>query len=164
MAGLKTTVDRLFTNRWRGDLLRAFMQPGIATGIGVQLAAGGALTFGNWTDLALAAAITQDTLVVGIEVDTPSAGEVFTVDLGSCMANGVIYANAAAVIAAGGAAIAAAHRQETRVEIATDAGGYVPVYLPNPIFIPAGVGVIGRMYNVGGAQTIRVGVICLQNF
>lgn len=164
MAGLKPTVDRLFTNRWRGDALRAFMAPAAGTGVGTQLATGGALAYGAWADILLLAGITQDTLIVGVVFDTPSGAEVFTVDIGTTMSLGVIYANAAAVAGAGGAVIAGAHRQEVRVEIASDAGGYVPVYLPNPIFVPAGVGIIGRSYSVSGGDAIGASVICLQNF
>ncbi len=159
MAGLKTTVDRLFVDQFRPDLCRTIMLPGIATGIGVVTTGGAALTYGNWVDLALAAAVLVDTLIVGFVLDTPSGAEIFTIDIGSCVG----YANAAAVIAGGAAVIAAAHRAETRVEIATDAGGYVPVYLYNPVFIPAGAGILARQYTVSGGDTIGVSAICLQN-
>lgn len=159
MAGLKTTVDRLFTDFFRPDACRQIVLPGIGTGIGVVTTGGAALTYGDWVDVALAAAVLVDTVIVGFTVDTPSGVEIFTIDIGSCIG----YANAAAVVAAGAGAIAAAHRAETRVEIASDAGGYVPVYLPVPIFIPAGVGIIARQYTVSGADTIGVSAICLQN-
>lgn len=157
--GLKTTIDRIFTNKYRGDALRQIVLPGIATGIGATVTTGGALTYGVWVDVALLAAITLDTLVVGIAFDTPSGAEIFTIDIGSCQG----FANAAALNGGGAPAIAAAQRAVTRIEIASDAGGYVPVYLQNPVFIPAGVGIVARGYSVSGADTLNISVICLQN-
>lgn len=159
MAGLKTTVDRMFVDQFRPDNLRQFVLPGAATGIGVATAAGGAKTYGAWVDLALLAAITQDTLIVGVVLDTPSALEVYTIDIGSCIG----YANAAALNAVP-AAIIAAHRAEVRAGVITAAGLVGTLYLSTPVFIPAGVGILARMYNVVGAATINVSAICLQNF
>ena len=165
MAGLKSTLDRIFVDLFRGDTLRQTALPGIATGVGVATVGGGVLAYGAWVDLALAAAITQDTLIVGVYYDGFGVGaDTFTIDIGSCMSNGVIYANAAAVIAAGAPAIAGAHRQEVRAVSLTPAQwyGYIPLYCP--VFMPAGVGILARNYSVAGGNTINVTALCLQNF
>ena len=160
----QTQQNAVYYNLFRPDTCRQITLPatgaGAGTGVGVVATSGAALTWGVWVDLALLAAVTLDTLIVGIAVDTPSGAEVFTVDIGSCVG----YANAAAVIAAGAAAVAAAHRAETSFEIASDAGGYVPIYLPVPVFIPAGVGILARLSTVSGADTLGIKAICLQGF
>ena len=161
----QTTQNAVYYNGFRPDTCRQICLPvtgaGAGAGVGATLTSGAALTYGNWADIVLLAGITLDTLVIGIAVDTPSGAEVFTIDIGSCVG----YANAAAVIGAGAGAIAAAHRAECRLEIASDAGGYLPVYyFGAPIFIPTGVGILGRLSTVSGADTLNVSVICLQNF
>lgn len=137
---------------------RMVVFPDIATGVGAAVAAGGALTWGVWVDVALLAAITQATAILGVAIDTPSAAEVFTIDIGSCAG----FANAAALNGGGAPAIAAAHRVLTRYTCVSVAGNIVPIYFPVPVLIPAGVGIVARMYNVVGAATCNVSVICSQ--
>lgn len=160
----ETQQNAIYANFFRSDTCRQITLPatgaGAGTGVGAVATSGAALTWGVWIDVALLAAVVLDTLIVGIAVDTPSGAEVFTIDIGSCAG----YANAAAVNGAGAAAIAAAHRAETSVEIATDAGGYVPIYLPVPVWIPAGVGILARISTVSGADTLGIKAICLQNY
>ena len=141
--------------------LRTVVLPAIATGVGTQLTAGAALTFGILFDIALPAAVLVDTLVIGYQLDTPSAGAIFTFSIGNARG----FANAAAVTAAGAAAILASARQISRYEIATDAGGYPPVFLHTPIYYDAlNDGIIASCYTVGGGETIDFSVICLQGF
>lgn len=130
-------------------------------------------TYGVWVDVALLATVLLPTLIVGVVVSAPSALDVYTVDIGSTLVLGVAYANAAAVIAAGAAVIAAAHRAEVRAEYAvitvTAVGtyGWVGGYLSlaQPVLIPAGVGVIGRCYGItAAAVTIDVSVVCVQGW
>ena len=144
-----------------GGPLRTVVLPDLTTGIGVQMTAGGALAYGILFDIALPAAVLVDTLVIGFIIDTPSAGAIYTIQFGNARG----YANAAAVTGAGGAAILAAMRQETRYEVATDAGGYPPVFLTAPIYFDAlNDGIICRCYTVGGGETLRVSAICEQGF
>jgi hypothetical protein len=173
--GLGNNVESLLNNAWRNDTGRQIVLPVAQS---PQLTANAAgLTYGNWADIALLATIVVDTLVVGVVVHTPSAIDEYTVDIGSTLVGGVIYANAAAVNGAGGAVIAAAHRQEVRVlgGVYTFGGaaagstavdvvqGYVP--LRTPVYIPGGVGIIGRCYGfTAAAVTCRVSVVCLQGF
>lgn len=162
--GLPTQIKRLYTAKLNPEPIRQIVLPGIATGIGVTTTGGAALTFGAWVDVALAAAILQDTLIVGVAFDAPSATETYTVDIGSCLG----FANAAAVIAAGAAAIAAAHREEVRYDYdIVGAAGYMAqpvISLTFPIWIPAGVGILARQYTVGGGDTVNVSVFCVQGF
>jgi len=117
-------------------------------------------TYGAWVDIALLATITLESLVVAVVPTALSAADEYTIDIGTTYVNGVFYANAAAVIAAGAAVIAAAHRAEVRVE----ATG-LPVPLQNPVYIPVGAGVIGRCYGITAvAVTIRASIVLLQRF
>lgn len=161
--GLKQTIDALFNNSWRPDTTRQIVLP--AGAVGTQTAVGGAaFVYGVWNDQSLAAAVLLDSLIVAVSFDLPSVLEQYTVDIGSCLVGGVNYANAAAVIAAGAAVIAAASRQEIRQDFITLVGSYGIVQLHSPIFIPAGVGIIARNYSVGGGDTVGVTVHLLQNF
>lgn len=156
-----------FYNKWRANQLRQLVLP---AGASITLTANAAgSTYGVWADVALAATILVDTLIVGYHLANPSATDEFTVDIGSCESGGVIYANAAAVIAGGAAVIAGAHREEVSVDYGiVGAAGYyttplIPLYAP--IFIPAGCGIIGRCYGVtAAAVTIDVRFACLQAF
>lgn len=173
--GLKSILDALWLNSWRPANIRQIVLPVAQS---PQLAANAAgLTYGAWVDIALLATVTTDTLVCGIVVHTPSAIDEYTIDIGSTLVLGVAYANAAAVIAGGAPVIAAAHRQEVRVyggvftfagaaagaTVVTAVQGYVP--LGTPVLIPNGTGIISRCYGfTAAAVTIRVSVMCLQNF
>jgi hypothetical protein len=167
-----------YTNQCRGRNHRQIVLPqGAAGGVlcrGVQATVGGALTYGDWVDVALQALITTDTLVVGVVLDTPSANlaaDITTVDIGSTLsvnAAGVVtnYANAAAVNAVP-AAVIAAHRAEIRCEVASDAGVFQPVMLEYPVLIPNGVGILARVYDVadvGAHDSVYVSAILVQSF
>ena len=163
--GLKQTVDALYSNGYNADLARQLTLP---AGPAVTLTANAAgSTYGVWADVALAATILGDTLVVGVVLSAPSATDVFTVQIGSCLVGGVNYANAAAVIAGGAGIIAAAARQEVRIDWAIVVvtavgefaryGGFIPLHIP--IRIPIGVGIIGRTYGItAAAVTINASV------
>lgn len=144
--------------------LRQIVLPDETTAIGTVATMGNNPLFGAWVDVALLAAVTLPTLVVGVVVDTLSATAIYTIQIGSCQG----FANAAAVIAAGAGAIAAAFRASIRFHyLIVGAAGYQfhpIVMLPNPVYIPAGVGILARGYTVAGAETIGVSVLCLQGF
>lgn len=137
-----------------------------AGGVGVALgAAGNSPAYSAWVDVILPAGVTLETLIVGFTVDTHSAACVATVDIGCTLSLGVIYATAAAVIAAGAAAIAGAHRSITRAQlIAIAAGqGYV-IPLLRPVLVPAGVGILARWQTAAGAETGNITVMAVQSF
>lgn len=136
-----------------------------AAGTGVALgAAGNSPAWSAWVDVALPALITVENLVYGFTIDTHSAACIATVDIGCTLSLGVIYATAAAVIAAGAPAVAGAHRAITRAQlIAIAAGqGYV-VMLPVPVQVPAGVGILARWQTAAGAETGNITVMAVQN-
>lgn len=162
--GLKSTLDALYLNHWRPNNARQIMLPDGTTAIGAAVTAGNNPAWGAWIDVALLAAVTVDTLIVGIVIDTPSATAIYTIAIGSCFG----FANAAAVIAAGAPAIAAASRAEVRFHyLIVGAAGYLfhpVIMLPVPVLIPAGVGILARGMTVAGAETVNVSAVCLQNF
>ena len=144
-----------------------------AAGTGAALgAAGNSPAWSAWVDIGLPAVFAQETLVVGMTIDTLSALGIATIDIGTTLSVGVNYATAAAVTAAGVAAIAGAHRMEIRVDYAvvtvTAVGtyGYLAGNIPllYPIYVPAGVGVIARWQTQAGAQTANLTVMCLQGW
>lgn len=158
--GLAQTIKGHYGNKNRPENLRQIVLPGIGTGIGALMAvAGNNPLFGAWADIALLAAVTRDTLIVGVLMDTPGAAVVWTVDIGSCAG----YA-AAVNLNAVPAAVIAAHRVSVRMQMNTDAGTILPVMLEFPIWIPSGVGILGRTYTVAGGQTCRISVLCIQGF
>jgi len=163
---LGQNVKSLYVNSLRPEEVRQIVLP---AGAAVTLTANAAgSTYGAWAAVALAATVLVDTLVTGVVVSAPSVTDVFTVDVGSCAG----YANVAAVNAVP-AAIIAAHRAEVRADygvVVTTAvgthgwvGGFIP--LTFPVWIPAGVEIIGRCYGVTAvAVTIDMSVVCVQNF
>jgi len=156
-------VKQLWLSKLNPVTLRQIVLPAGAAVTATANAAGS--TYGNWVDVAVGGTVLVDTLVVGVVLSDPSATDVFTVDIGSCLG----YANAAAVIAAGAPAIAAAHRAEVRADytVVGAAGYYLGGYIPLtfPIWIPALVGILGRCYGItAAAVTIDVSVVCLQGF
>lgn len=171
---LSQLLNSHYTNKCRGKNHRQIVLPqGAAGGVacrGVQATVGGALTYGDWVDVAAQALITTDTLVVGVVLDTPSANlaaDIATVDIGCTLSLGTNYADAAAVIAAGAGAIAGAHRAEVRFEVASDAGVFHPVMLEYPVLIPSGTGILARVYDVndvGAHDSVYVSVILVQSF
>jgi len=173
---LAAFVKANYSNKYRPEGLRQVVLPAAAAPVVLTANAAGS-TYGVWADVALLATVTTDTLVVGVLLANPSATDQFTVDIGSTRVLGVAYANAAAVIAAGAAVIAAAHRAETIYEyqldvvVVTAVGTYsncfgiVATPLFNPVMIPSGTGIIGRCYGVtAAAVTISIRLVCLQNF
>lgn len=164
-------IKALFHNKNYPRFSRTIVLPDIVTGIGALLTgAAGNCTYGNWADIALPAAIPREKLIVGVVMDTPSAAAIFTIDIGvthiPSPQGGTTYANAAAVIAAGAGAIAAAHRAELRLEVASDAanvGTMIPITFP--VYVNRAWGIIGRVKSLaGGAQTIRASVVLLEFF
>lgn len=182
--GLAKLLEAHYTNQIRGKNLKQIVVPqavGAGNCIGETIEVGGALTYGAWVDITNAAIadIGTDTLVVGVVVDTPtvsSAADIWTIDIGCTLsvdAAGLVfnYADAAAVIAGLGPAIAAAHRAEIRMELASDSGIYQPVMLEYPVLIPSGVGILARGYDVADASAgaephdqLNVSVLLVQNF
>lgn len=142
---------------------RQIVLPGIGTGIGATVTAANNPLLGTWIDVALLAAVTEDTLIVGVLPETPSAGAIWSIDIGCTLSGGVIYADATAVNAVA-AAIITAHRAWIRFEVATDAGPLRPVMLPFPVFIPNATGILARGYTVAGAETLNISVLCIQNW
>lgn len=167
-----------YTNKNRGKNHRQIVLPqGAAAGVacrGALVTVGGALTYGDWVNVALPALIDTDMLVVGVALDTPSANlaaDIPTVSIGCtlCTVAGVTtnYANAAAVIDAGALAIAAAWRAELRFEFVTDAGVFHPVTMEYPVLIEQGCGILARVYDVNDAgvhDTVYVSVFLVHNF
>lgn len=160
---LASEIKALYGNQYQGDSIRQLVLP---AGASVTLTADAAgSTYGVWADLALAATVLTDSLIVGVFVANPSATDEFTIDIGSCAG----YANAAAVNGAGGPAIAAAHRQEVAYDfhevtaVGVLATTLIPLYAP--VWIASGVGIIGRIYGITAvAVTADVRVAVLQNF
>lgn len=161
---LPAYLKALYGNQYRPKNLRQIVYPvtglGGGAGVGVVATAGGAVTWGVWVDVVISATIATDSLVTHVYLDTPSGGEVFAIQIGCS----TIYANAAAVIAAGVGAVLAAARSEVRCEVATDAGWSAVIPLPVPVFIPSGQGIIARISTVGGGTTMGVAAGVLQNF
>lgn len=163
MGAMGSRVNQIYNGLCGSPTIRQVVLPAGAAVTATANAAGS--TYGAWVDVALLATVTLETLVVCVTLSAPSAPDVFTVDIGSCLG----YANAAAVIAAGAAAIAAAHRAEVRWErmqvtaVGTLGGGYC--ILPRAIYIPAGVGILARCYGITvAAVTIDVSVHCVQGY
>ena len=139
-------------------------------------------TYGIWVDVVLLAGITVETLIVGVALETPSAVDLYTVDIGSCEG----FAAAVNLNAGGAPAIAAAHRAEVRswfhrsTSTSPGAGtGAASDVIANvvaaavsptqdikyPIYIPPGVGIVARCYgHTAAAVTIRVSISCVQGF
>jgi len=151
-----------------GPNLRQLIFP-VPAAAGTGLALGGAgnsPAWSAWADIALVAEILQESLVVALALDTPSAACIATIDIGTTLSLGVNYATAAAVTATAVAAIiAGAHRMEVRAELILVAAAPAPViYLPYPIYVPAGVGIIARWQTQAGAQTANLTVMALQGW
>jgi len=159
---LKSQVN-LLTGLKVSPALRQIVLPDETTAVGATATMGNNPLFGAWVDVALLAAVTLPTLVVGVCIDTPSATAIYTIQIGSCAG----YVNAAALNAVP-AAVIAAFRASIRFHyLIVGAAGYTIhpiVMLPFPVFIPAGVGILARGYTVAGAETINVSVLCLQGF
>ena len=157
---------RLHQALFGSDIQRQEIYPAVdAAGTGVALgAAGNSPAWGAWVDVALPALITVENLVRGFTIDTHSAACIATVDIGSTRSLGVLYANAAAVIAAGAPAIAGAHRAIFRAQlIAIAAGqGYV-VMLPSPVLINTGEGILARWQTAAGAETGNITIMAVLN-
>jgi len=169
--GLAQLVKAHYSNKNLPIDSRQIVLPDETTAIGATVTVGGALTYGAWVDLALAAAVTADTLVVGVVIDTPSASmvatEITTIDIGSTWSLGTNYADAATLNAISAAVIAGAHRAEIRLEFSSDAGVFMPVMLPFPVWIPYNSGILARVYDVddtGAHDSCNVSAICVQLF
>lgn len=159
-------IKAQYIARLRPEAARQVVYPvtgaGAGTGLGAVCTAGAALTWGAWQDVALPALITVDQIVEQIFLDTPSATETYAIQIGSTRVLGTVYANAAAVTAAGAAVILAAARAEIRFHyIIVGAAGYWSqsgISLLTPILYFAGDGIIARISTVGGGDTLNVSV------
>lgn len=162
--GFSNVVKSIYTNQFRPEYIRQVVLPAGAAATLTADAAGS--TYGVWADVALLATVEADTLVVGVVLSNPSATDVFTVDIGSCAG----YINAGTLNAVP-AAVIAAHRAEVRIDNTITVitavgefvsyGGYMP--LPFPVWIPSGVGILGKCYGVSAvAVTIDASVVCVQ--
>lgn len=159
--GIPQELGRLYNLQIGSDAIRQVVLPLAASPTLTANAAGS--TYGAWAALALAATVLVDTLIVGVVANGPSAADEYTVDIGSCIG----FANVAALNAGGAPAIAAAHRQELRFSYnQVTAAGVVcewTTWLYSPVYIPALVEIVGRMYGITAvAVTLDVSVICLQ--
>lgn len=161
-----------YNNKIRPKGLKQIILPqadGVTCGGQLVTADAAAVTYGLWADVALKTAVLVDTLVVGILLDTPSATQIYTVDLGSTVVtvNQVTtnYDNAAAVEAVA-AAIEPAHRCEIRLEIASNLGAFMPVMLPFPVLYNALTdGILARISTVNATDdTATISVVCIQAF
>lgn len=168
--GVPIELQAVYSNQYGGrDQIRTILLPetglGAGTGLGATLTSGAALTYGALADIALPAAIVLKSRVVGICVDTPSGVATFAIQIGKTTSLGVAYANAAAVTAAGAAAILGSIRRTIGYHIAVAVGvygGFIP--FATPIAVAAGEGVIGRISTVAGGDTINVKIVVEQNF
>jgi len=159
-------IKALFNAKLNPQAARQVCYPitglGAGTGLGAVCTAGAALTCGAWQDVALPALITLDQIITHVNLDTPSGLETYAIQIGSCNVAGTVYANAAAVTAAGAAVILAAARAEIRFHyVIVGAAGYWSVMgmeLPVPVWFNAGDGIIARISTVGGGDTLNVGV------
>jgi len=162
MAGLKSEVDALLSQAIETGQMRQVALPA-AAGAAVA-AAGAAPLWGNWSDVVLGAAVVARTLVVGFALDTLSALEILTVELGNCVG----FVNAAALNAGGAPAIAAAARCGVRAQyLIVGAAGYVsmPVFtLPVPVLYNVGEGIVARTGDGGTAITCNITVFALTGF
>jgi hypothetical protein len=168
--GFAQEIKALHTNKQYPRFSRQIVLPDINTGMGALLTgAAGTCTYGDWADIALPAAIIREKLIVGVVLDTPSAADIFTVDIGlthiPSPTGGTTYDDAAAIKAAGALVIAAAHRAEIRVEVAVDAGAIQMIPITFPVYVNIGWGIIGRVKSLsGGGDTIRASVVLLEFF
>lgn len=163
MTGLKNLVQRIYQVKVRSDLIRQITLP---VAVSPAMAANGAgSTYGAWVDIALAATVQVDSLIVGVCLNHGSANDEYTVDIGSCVSLGIDRTDAATINALAAAIIAGAHRQEVRVDIT--GANLVPItfMLYSPVFIPALTGILGRCYGItAAAVTINMSVILLQGW
>lgn len=171
--GFAQNIKALHANKQYPRFSRQIVLPGVATGIGGELTAvATACTYGDWADIALLATVQAETLIVGIALDTPVAVGIYTVDIGLpyILLTGVNWLDATAInteLAKPAPTITdvQVHRAEVRIAVQVAAGAIEPIMLTFPIFVPNGVGIIGRVKtNSGDADTINASVLCLQDF
>lgn len=175
--GLAQLIKGIHVNKEYPRFSRQIVLPdggaGAGDGHGKQLkAAVATCTYGDWADIAATTDITTDTLIVGIALDTPSAATVYTVDIGLTYivllnTNFVDAADIKAKVLAGTiTSNELVHRAEVRLEVATRTAGAIdPIMLPFPIYVLNGVGILGRVKTLLGAEnTIQASVLCLQCF
>lgn len=169
--GLAQLIKAFYADKNLPPNVRQIVLPDETNAIGTTLDDGGAgLTYGAWEDIALIAAVTEDTIVTAIVIDSPDANaatDMLTIDIGSTLIAGTLYANAAAVEAAGAGVVALASRCEVRLELASDAGIFLPIALPFPVYIPRSTGIIARFYDVasiGAPDQVNVSIIGVQLF
>lgn len=167
MGAITSMVGRLFASKFSTLAARQVIYPltgaGAGTGLGAVCTSGAALTFGAWQDIALPALITVENWAVAVIIDTPSILEQYEVQIGSTFSLGVVYANAAAVTAAGALAIAGAVRatavRQQYIAIAAILGPSV-FPLAVPVWYGQGHGIIARISTISGADTLNVSAVC----
>jgi len=170
--GFAQKIKAVHINKQYPRFSRQIVLPNIDTGIGAVLTGpAGTCTYGDWADIALLGLIAREKLIVGVVLDTPTAG-IYTVDIGvthvQSPTGGTTYATAAAVKTAVGLGTitnAQVHRAEVRVEVASDAAIFEMIPLTFPVYVGYHWGIIGRVKSLaGGAQTIAASVVLLEYF
>lgn len=158
---------------------RQIVLPAVDPGVGVELVASGAdeCTYGDWANIAAQADVRVDSILVGIALDTPvavgGADIVFTVDIGLTyiLATNTNYDDADEIIAKVDDETitnAQVHRAEVRVEWVDSVGILAPIMLPFPVWVPSGVGILGRLKSDsttdgGAADTVQCSVLLVQH-
>jgi hypothetical protein len=168
MSGLKQLVERQYLSKFDTLLTRQVIYPvtglGAGTGLGAVCTAGAALTWGVWQDVALPALIAVENYAFGVIIDTPSAIDTHSVEIGSTFSLGVVYANAAAVNAAGAAVVlGAARAQAARQQYIAIAAVLGPAFIPLavPVWYGPGHGILARVSSIAGGTTLNVSVACV---
>jgi len=176
--GLAQVIKAHYVDKNHPIFSRQIVLPAVNPGLGVTLTAGDAAecTYGDWEAIAAYTTVLVPTVITGIVLDTPvatgAADIIYTVDIGLTY---IVLTNhnyqtvvlTKAAVTAGDITNAQVHRAEVRVEVVTDAGPIEPIMLPFPIWVPADVGILGRMKSdsTGGAlDTINCSVFCVQHF
>jgi len=178
--GLAQAIKAHYVDKNRPIFSRQIVLSAVDPGVGVTLTADDAAecTYGDWEAIAAYTLVTVPTIITGIVLDTPhQVGDclIYTVDIGLTyivLTNHNYQTVALTKAAVDDAAVplvtnARVHRAEVRVEVVTDAGPIEPIMLPFPIWVPADVGILGRVKSdsTGGAlDTINCSVLCVQHF
>lgn len=111
--------------------------------VGVTCTDGGAATYGSYVEVDDGSGVPSDPFrIVALVVDTPSGGDIFQIEL------------------AHGAAASETPIATAKIEIASDAGGFEPVYLPPSGSIDGSTRIAARASSMGGGnKTINVSVM-----
>ena len=135
-------------------IYRTLPQPdgaGVA-GASIPLLAGIADTWGAWTQIVLAAVVTQPTLVYGIMVSAPTAAAEYQLDIGLGIAPAGVSLFAAGTAGAG---------IPTIEQVAAPTPGHI-IHLPVPLLLNIGDNIVMRAQDSVGASTISVKLLCIE--